>query len=340
MVQLRIYHEDERQILVTPREGETRLGETVGLALPGCLVDEALVQSPARFVILGLPEDIGVRANGGVGGAHTAWPGFLKSFMHIQQTAAFRGEDFLLLGEYDFSGWLVNCSSASIEQLRSYTAHIDAEVHPLIHKIVAAGKIPVVVGGGHNNAYPLLKGTALALGKPLNAINLDAHSDYRVMEGRHSGNGFRYAHQEHFLIRYAMLGLHEAYNSQPVVAELNSNPDLLPLFWEDMFLRGKTGWEESLHQALDFVSDAPFGVELDLDCIQHVLSSAATPVGITTQHALQYLYQCGLHANARYVHLPEGVVERADGQHDVFTGKLLSYLVQAFTKGVLERQSS
>ncbi|WP_118950801.1 formimidoylglutamase [Taibaiella helva] len=339
MVQLRIYHEEERQTLVARREGETRLGETIGLAAVAGNADEALAGSPARFVILGLPEDIGVRANGGIGGAHTAWPGFLKSFLHIQQTAAFRGEDFLLLGEYNFNDWLLNCSDAGIEQLRSYTAHIDAEVHPLIHKIVTAGKIPLVIGGGHNNAYPLLKGTALALGKSLNVINLDAHSDYRVMEGRHSGNGFRYAHQEHFLTRYAMLGLHEAYNSQPVAAELKANPDLLPLFWDDIFVRGKMRWKESLQQALDFVKGNAFGVELDVDCIQQALSSAATPVGMTTHHALQYLYHCGLAVNAVYLHLPEGVVERADGQQDVFTGKLLSYLVQAFVKGVLERNA-
>lgn len=338
MVQLDIYYEKGRADLVQPREGEIRLGETIGLLKAGGDLEAGLRASAAKFVILGLPEDIGVRANGGIGGAHTVWQGFLKSFMNIQQTAAFHGEDFLLLGAYNFTNWMVSCSDAGPEQLRSYTAHIDAEVHPLVHKIVAAGKLPVVIGGGHNNAYPLLRGTAQALGHAVNAINLDAHSDFRVMEGRHSGNGFRYAYHEQFLKKYAMLGLHEAYNSQLVVAELVANPDLLPLFWEDIFMRQKQSWNESLKQALDFVCANSFGVELDVDCIEHVLSSAATPVGISPQHALQYLYQCGLQPQACYLHLPEGVSERNDGLRDAFTGKLLSYLVQAFAKGVLERK--
>jgi formiminoglutamase len=33
----------------------------------------------------------------------------------------------------------------------------------------------------------------------VNAINFDAHSDFRILEGRHSGNGFSYAYEEGFL---------------------------------------------------------------------------------------------------------------------------------------------
>ena len=36
----------------------------------------------------------------------------------------------------------------------------------LVNQIVRAGKIPVIIGGGHNNAYGNIKGSALALGKP------------------------------------------------------------------------------------------------------------------------------------------------------------------------------
>lgn len=337
MAKRNLYHENDRLSFVNPRAGETKIGETITLLSPGQELLPGLEVSAARFVLLGLPEDIGVRANGGVGGAHTAWHNFLKSFMNIQQTEEFKGADFLLLGEIDFTDWMVSCAEANLEQLRGYTAHIDAEVYPLIRDIIAQGKIPIVIGGGHNNAYPLLKGTSLALNKTVNALNLDAHSDFRMAEGRHSGNGFRYAYQDGFLKKYAMLGLHEAYNSAAVVAELKNNPDLLPLFWEDIFLREQSNWASAIQRALDFVRQGTFGVELDVDCIENALSSAATPVGISPRQAMEYLYCCGDAPNAVYLHLPEGITARADGQHNVFTGKLLSYLVQAFVKGVLER---
>jgi formiminoglutamase len=37
------------------------------------------------------------------------------------------------------------------------------------------------------------------------AINFDAHSDFRILEGRHSGNGFSYAYEEGFLKKYFIL---------------------------------------------------------------------------------------------------------------------------------------
>jgi formiminoglutamase len=336
MPQLKLYTSEDIQTFINKRDGETKLGEMIQLS-DGKDIEHSLSQSAARFVILGLPEDIGVRANNGIGGAHTAWPSFLRSFLNIQHNGSLNGTDFLLLGEMDFKDMMTNSDGANANQLRASTSHIDAKVYPIIQSIITHGKIPVVIGGGHNNAYPLLKGSSIALNKAVNVINLDAHSDFRVMEGRHSGNGFRYAYHEGFLKKYAMLGLHEAYNSEVIVAELISNADMFPLFWEDIFVRNKMDWQQAINQTLTFVSQESFGVELDVDCIENVLSSAATPVGIHTHHALQYLYQCGLQPNATYLHLPEGVTDRTDGQYDIFTGKLLSYLVQAFVKGVTER---
>jgi formiminoglutamase len=80
---------------------------------------------------------------------------------------------------------------------------VDDEVEQLAKMITEAKKIPIVIGGGHNNTYPLIKGTAKGWHKAgviplaqINCINLDAHSDYRPMEGRHSGNAFRYAEED------------------------------------------------------------------------------------------------------------------------------------------------
>jgi len=329
------YKKHEIIALTTLREGEIKLGETVEVLAKE---DTGLLSSSrARFVLLGLPESIGVKANGGIGGAETAWPAFLKAFLNLQETPFLSGKDFLLPGHFDFGSLTAASGNASLKTLREHTTQIDDMVFPLIERIVAAGKIPIVIGGGHNNAFPLLKGSSLALQRALNVINLDAHSDFRAMEGRHSGNGFRYAYEEGFLKKYALPGLHEAYNSAGVIAELKQNEDFLPIFWEDIFLRKKTPWQEALSNSLAHVHNSSFGIELDLDCIENTLSSAATPVGIAAVLAMDYCYQAAQNPHAVYLHLPEGIVERSDGLSNPFTGKLLSYLVQAFCKGVLER---
>lgn len=336
MPQLQLYVPEDIRAFINKRDGETKLGEVIQCS-DGQDLQQSLARSAAHFVIFGLPEDIGVRANQGIGGAHTAWRSFLTSFLNVQHNNTLKGTDFLLLGEMNFKELMADCDGGNAVQLRSATAQIDAKVYPVIQNIIAHGKIPVIIGGGHNNAYPLLKGSATALNKAVHVVNLDAHSDFRIMEGRHSGNGFRYAYHEGFLKKYAMLGLHEAYNSDVIVSELAANADMLPVFWDDIFVRNKKDWQQAINEALAFVSSDAFGVELDVDCIENVLSSAATPVGIHTHHALQYLYQCGLQPNSVYLHLPEGVADRTDGQRNIFTGKLLSYLVQAFVKGVIER---
>ena len=104
-----------------------------------------------------------------------------------------------------------------VSKLSQLVEKIDKEVSHIIFNIVKAGKIPIVIGGGHNNAYGNIKGTALAKGKPINAINFDAHSDFRILEGRHSGNGFSYAFEEGFLKKYFIFGLHENYTSKSVL---------------------------------------------------------------------------------------------------------------------------
>lgn len=339
MPELRIYTRDDIAPLINKRSGEVKAGERMEwLTSPDNWTD-VLRNQPQQFVVFGIPEDIGVRANGGIGGAHTAWLSFLKSFLNLQANIFFRPETILLLGAFDFEN-LMDAHTDDPEMLRQQCAQIDEAVFPVIATIVAAGKIPVVIGGGHNNAFPLIKGCSRALNHEIHAVNLDAHADYRSREGRHSGNGFRYAKAENFLKRYSMLGLHEAYNNQDMTDEIQKNEDLSAIWWEDIFLRAQVSWTDAVQQALSFVSSAPFGVELDVDGIEQVLSSAMTPVGISPQQAMTYLYACGKHKNSIYLHLPEGIVQRRDGQMQPLTGKLLSYLVQAFLKGKWEAMAN
>lgn len=334
MAFFRVYTTDQIQPFIHTRKGETKLGEALQLLTPNSW-EEDLKKATQPFVTIGVPEDLGVRANSGVGGAATAWSAFLKSFLNIQHNSFFSADNILLLGAFDFSDWMNETKNASAEELSNYVHKIDELVYPVIEKIAAAGKIPIVIGGGHNNCYPIIKGCSLAFHKKINTVNLDAHADYRIMEGRHSGNGFRYAAEDNYLHKYAMIALHEAYNNQAIIDEIQIKNNLYAIWWEDIFIRKKTAWEEALQQALQFVQEGIYGVELDVDCIQNVLSSAATPIGITALQAIEYLYQSAQSKNVCYLHIAEAVSHRNDGEKNFLTGKLISYLVQGFIKGYL-----
>lgn len=331
---LQVYTPEIIQNYISSRAGETRLGDHIHTVPQNTSWQIALSQTPARYVILGIPEDIGVRANGGTGGAQTGWQPFLKAFLNIQENEFCSGKDIFLLGQIDTAALMEQYGEQEdAEILRQGTAELDAILYPVIREIVSWGKIPILIGGGHNNAYPLLKGLSLGKEQAVNVINMDAHADFRALEGRHSGNGFHYAYAEQYLKHYAAFGLHEAYNNTEIWQHFHQNKDLFYTSFEQIFLRAALDFETALSKNLDHVQNSYYGIELDLDCIADTLSSAASPVGFSRNEALRYLYRAGGHQNAAYLHLTEGVALRADGQAYPMTGKLLSYLAQAFIKG-------
>ncbi|MDF2436594.1 MAG: arginase family hydrolase, arginase/agmainase/formiminoglutamate hydrolase [Bacteroidota bacterium] len=219
---LKIYSQQYISALTRKRSGETKLGENVKT-----INDlSELKNTSSKFVLLGLPEDIGVRANFGRGGAHTAWQPALTNILNIQSNDFFKGDELLVLGHIDFDDLMKQSENADVKQLRELTSKVDERVTETVRTIIAAGKIPVIIGGGHNNSYGNIKGAALGLKDrgsinkaEISVINSDAHTDFRAMEGRHSGNGFSYAFAEGFLSKYAVVGLHENYNSQNVLNE-------------------------------------------------------------------------------------------------------------------------
>ena len=349
MKHFKFYGKKDIVSLTKQRRFETKLGERIQYCAKGEW-PEVLQENTAKYVLIGIPEDIGVKANYGTGGADSNWYPFLHAFLNIQSNDFCSGEDVLLLGHFDFGDlkYLIENNAHNEEEKIDAYRHavntIDDEVETIVKIISAAGKIPLVIGGGHNNAYPLLKGTAKGLLKnnqlpiaQINAINLDAHSDYRTMEGRHSGNGFRYAESDGYLGKYSIVGLQENYISQNVLVDVLSNPFIQFTSYEDIFLREKKSFIQAVGQAVDFTHDNYTGVELDIDCIQHALCSAQSPAGISLLLARQFITYTARHSKAVYLHICEGATQLADGRKDETTGKLISYLVSDFIKGMNER---
>ncbi|GAB1405571.1 MAG: arginase family protein [Lentimicrobiaceae bacterium] len=329
---IQFFNKETIKALISFREGEEKLGETLRISQDGNIDDFS-----GKFVILGISEDIGIRANFGIAGAASAYRSFVKSFVNVHNTTKFNGEQFLLLGQIPTEDLMLRSQNADIDTLRELTAELDNRVFPVIENIVSANKIPIIIGGGHNNVFPILKGCSRACNMPLNTINLDAHADFRQTEGRHSGNGFRYAYEAGYLKKYALLGLHEAYNNEKIVEELIENPDFQPVFFEDVFLRQKESWKQALQRSIDFVKTQRFGVELDVDSLENLLSSAWSSVGVSSADSLHYLYSCGKQKQVCYLHISEAVYKRSDGEENVLIGKLINYMVQAFCKGVHEQ---
>ncbi|MES2513209.1 MAG: formimidoylglutamase [Bacteroidota bacterium] len=341
MKSLELYSKKDIEHLTRKRTNEVKIGEDVTILDPESNWETQLRKTDCKFVLLGIPEDVGVRANYGRGGAHTAWKPALDSFLSQQSNEFLNGQDVCVLGHVyvedimERSNHLNSKNKSEMAALRDLVAEIDERVTDVISKIVACKKIPIIVGGGHNNSYPIIKGCSQSLNKKINVINCDPHTDFRPLEGRHSGNGFSYAYRENYLNNYSVFCIHEQYNTASVLQDFTSNNNNLYYSrYEDVFVRESKIFSESLHQNIAFVKHEACGVELDLDAITNVPSSAKTSSGISPVQARQYVYQCGRQLNALYLHIAEGAPILSHIKADNKTGKLIGYLIADFIKGV------
>lgn len=178
--------------------GDPRLGD---------LIATRPLEAPAA-VMVGFPVDEGVRRNGGRVGAAQG-PQAIRHWLH-RLTPESRDEGRMAaaltrvadLGDVEGSG------------------DLEADQHALAAVLgphMAAGRIVIVLGGGHETAFGVFLGHAAASRRVFIA-NLDAHADVRplrVIDGAlrgHSGSPFRQAleHPSKACTGYAVAGLQPA----------------------------------------------------------------------------------------------------------------------------------
>ncbi len=335
MDNLILFDKDTLKTILKKRSGETKFGEQVILLPNSTNIYDELVNLDVDYVIFGISEDIGVFGNLGNTGTSKAWDATTKILTNIQSNAFLNASKVVILGHLDYSKSLQKLQNLDktnkkdIAKARRKVAKIDKQVSHLIHQIVKAGKTPIVIGGGHNNAYGNIKGTSLALNSTINAVNFDAHSDFRAEEGRHSGNGFSYAYAEGFLKNYFVFGLHENYTSSTTFKTLDKVKSVAYNTFEAIQIRKELKFKAEMQRALEHVSGTAFGVEIDCDAILNIPSSAMTPSGFSANKARQFTTFFGAHKNAKYLHICEAAPTL---ETETQVGKLITYLITDFIK--------
>lgn len=345
MRHLKVYSKQDVLASTTIRRFETKIGERVQVIKDPKQLEESLQNTNARYVVVGIMETIGAKANLSTIETECVWKPFLHSFLNIQSNDFLEGEEILLLGHFDFSDLanVIEQSAQSYDEKVDAYRHavnlIDEEVEQIIHIITQNKKLPIVIGGGQNNAYPCIKGAAKGWFKSgvipfaqINAINVDTCTDYRPLEGRHNGNAFRYAEEDGYLEKYCVVGLHENQIPQNVWMDIVNNPFVDCITFEDIFLHEKRTFLEAIDHATEFTIDTLCGIELDLGSIEGAPSSNSFSTGISAIQARQYLYFSALDSQPAYLHICEGV----SVENDEKAGSLISYLVTDFIKAILQ----
>jgi len=139
--------------------------------------------SDTLVALLGFPSDEGVRRNGGRPGA-AGGPAATREAL-VKMTPDARHPD-------PFISLLERTADLGDVEVTGDVEADQARLGERASELLAAGVVPIILGGGHETAFGHFLGYAAA-GQPVRALNWDAHADVRPLRdgAAHSGSPFR-----------------------------------------------------------------------------------------------------------------------------------------------------
>lgn len=165
-----------------------------------------------------------------------------------------------------------------------------------VERVVRAGAMPVILGGGHDMAFGHFLGVAQARGRAPACINFDAHIDMRPLgaTGPNSGTPFTQAldwcRASQTTFRYAVLGTQRLANTQALFDRAHDAGALI--VDADGFSLDTI--EEVMDALNDEVAEEELCLSIDLDVFASAFApgvSAPTAMGIAPDAAFRRLYR-------------------------------------------------
>ncbi|TVR55963.1 MAG: hypothetical protein EA421_05045 [Gemmatimonadales bacterium] len=274
--------------------------------------DTVLRDAPegCRVALLGIPDDTGVRMNGGRPGAAEG-PMAFRSALARYGTADPEGWTWPRV--YDIGDVVPGFNlQETHERVTRVTDHL-----------LALGLLPVAVGGGHDLTFPFVRALARRIPTPLIGIYLDAHLDVRREPG--SGMPFRALVEECGVAALHVLGTAPMVNS----AE------------HRRWFREHGGHEAGFgpDDAWPGEADDVLFVSIDLDVMDQAYApgvSAMNPAGWPPERAIAHAQAAGRDPRVGCFDLME--LSPPWDEHGR-TARLAARLFLAFLQGVAEREN-
>ncbi|MSR44069.1 MAG: formimidoylglutamase [Phycisphaerales bacterium] len=223
------------------------------------------------MVVIGYPTDAGVRANFGRGGA-------------VEGPLALRAACANLPAPTTHALFDAGDVSGGGDDVETWQRALSAAVAA----VRAGGGIPVILGGGHDQAFGHWLGTvhAASEGSIVGCINFDSHIDMRPLLGgrAHSGTPYSQVQQwcaaHHRPFKYLLLGMQQTHNTPALIQSASAGGG--QLVDADAFHPGQ---EASLLQLIDrFIATVDHVcLSVDLDVFSAAVApgvSAPSPMGI------------------------------------------------------------
>jgi len=295
-------------------KNDPRLGETVGR-------DEKDYES-ADIVIIGCPQDEGVRRNNGRVGAALG-------------PTAIR-EQFYKLTPFNIKRRIFDLGDIKIAKSLEGTHDMHFEV---VSTLLKDGKRVIVLGGGNDISYPDGCAMAEVFGPEWwIGINIDAHLDVRIAEERNSGTQYRQLLDEGKLLpKYFYEVAFQSHFASPVYYEYIRNLGVNRISLELLRSRAEPDLElkESIKQKfIGHSSSLNTFFGFDLDAVRSADApgtSGASPLGLRNGEFIQLVKYAASLANTKLIEFSE-VNPKYDA--DNRTTKLVAIAMHRFCTGV------
>lgn len=165
---------EEKLFFTRKDDSDPRMGDLV-------MRGEANVTDEIAVGIVGVPTDEGVKRNGGRVGAKDAPDAIRAEFYKRTPFVIGKEKSPSSVPVFDFGNIKIGKTLEETHNRLSET----------VQTLVAAGIVPIVLGGGHDIAYPNFVGFSSGK-KNVGVINIDTHLDFRKpIPKRNSGTSFR-----------------------------------------------------------------------------------------------------------------------------------------------------
>ncbi len=279
--------------------------------------------------IVGMPTDEGVKRNGGRVGAKDAPDAIREEF--YKRTA-------FVIGKEKSPSHVPVFDFGDIKTGKTLEETHD-KLSEVIHSLVSAKIIPIVLGGGHDIAYPNFLG--FSKGKQtVGVINIDTHLDYRKpIPKRNSGTSFRQMLDHHLSALNAMnfveVGTQSFVNSNDHYSELVERGATI-FSLRDVREDGITKILDLSYELATTSTDSLY-VSFDIDAVRSSDApgvSAPLPTGLTAEEFLTAALFAGKRHKTKLIDIVE-----VNPKYDVDgkTAKLAALVMMYFLTGIANR---
>jgi len=266
----------------------------------------------AQFVLIGCPQDEGVKRNQGRPGARRSPEEIRRSLYRLAATEALQNLDIFDLGDV-LLGY-------SLEK-----THL--KLRKVVRQVLEDDKMPIILGGGNDISYPDC--AALSdVKSDLLVFNIDKHFDVRELHPRNSGTAYRQLLEEGLIApeNFYEMGSEEFANS-PVYRDYLKDKGVQVFSLDDLRSEGiETVFQTIIHKT----DHKAIFWGFDLDAVRDADApgvSAGYPTGLTAKEAMDIMEIAGKETAS-------GVLEFTEVNPDVDidnrTSKLVAILIHTF----------